>query len=99
MSKWIGTILVLLLIVALVTAPSVTKFEKFAEGKVNTSACKPFITYDGYKLFSICTVSECKKVNKVYNPQTGQYSNMSIGLPSYGKKQKYLGLFGKFWKL
>ncbi len=99
MSKWIGTILVLLLIVALITAPSQTKFERFAEKNVSTQACKPLITVAHYKLFSICSVSECKELKQVYNPQTGQNSNLNIGLPSYGKKQKYLGLFGKFWKL
>lgn len=99
MQKWSGLILLLLLIVALITTPSKTKFERFAEKNVSSLACKPLTTVDHYKLFSICSVSECKEVKQVYNPQTGQNSNLNIGLPSYGKKQKYLGLFGKFWKL
>lgn len=99
MLKWLGIILLLALIVALITVPSQKKFEKFAEGKVNTSACKPLLIFQGYKIFSIGYVSECGDISKIYDPKTGNYIKTNIGVPVYGKRQKYLGLFGKFWKL
>jgi len=97
--KWIGYLLLLALLVAFVTVPSQTKFEKFVSKKVSATACKPQITHQSYKIFSLDYVSECTSVRQIKNLQTGEYVNTNIGLPVYGAKKKYLGLFGRFWKL
>lgn len=103
MLKWIGYILIILLVVALVTAPSEEKFKKFAAGKTTSSNCNPWIDYKSYKigftLFGIGHIKECKGTTNIYNPQTGMTVKSNIVLPTYGESETYLGLFGKFWKL
>ncbi len=102
MLKWIGYILIIALIIGIITAPSSEKFTKFANGKTDSSTCKPLVDYRSFKLivtvFGIGHIKECKGTTGIYNPQTGKTMG-NIAIPSYGESQTYLGLFGKFWKL
>jgi hypothetical protein len=97
--KWVGYLLLLAILIAALTVPSQSKFEKFVNDKVNSTACKPSISHYSYKIFSLDYVSECTSVRKIQNLQTGEFVNTNIGLPVYGTRKKYLGLFGRFWKL
>jgi hypothetical protein len=103
MLKWTGYILIIVLIIAIITAPSEEKFTKFANSKAGSPACKPYVDYQSYKVivtvFGIGHIRECKTTNAIYNPQTGQNVKSNVALPVYGEKQTYLGLFGTFWKL
>ena len=102
MLKWIGYILLIALVIAIITAPSADKFAKFANNKTDSSACKPFVDYRSYKLvisvFGIGHIKECKGTTGIYNPQTGQTVG-KVAFPVYGEQQTYIGLFGTFWKL
>jgi hypothetical protein len=102
MLKWIGYILLLALIIAMITSPSEEKFKKFAEDNASAAVCKPYVDYQSYKVivtvFGIGHIKECKKTTGIYDPQTGRTVG-NIALPVYGEQQTYLGLFGKFWKL
>lgn len=102
MLKWIGFIIVITLIAAIVTAPSEDKFKKFASEKFDTTACKPYIEYRSYKaianVFGLGQIKECIKTTGIYDPKTGKTVG-NVAIPVYGEKQTYLGLFGKFWKL
>jgi hypothetical protein len=102
MGKWIGYILIIALIIAIFTAPSAEKFNKFAEEKTAGSTCKPYVEYKNYKLlvsvFGIGYLKECKGSTRIYDPKTGKYVG-NVALPNYSESQAYLGLFGRFWKL
>jgi len=102
MLKWIGYLLLLALLIAMITAPSTEKFTKFANEKINDSTCKPLVDYRAYKIavtfFGIGHIKECKGTTGIYDPQSGKIVG-KIAIPTYGESQTYLGLFGKFWKL
>ncbi len=103
MLKWIGYLLLIALIIAIITAPSTDKFIKFANDKTSGSACKPLVDYRSYKavvtFFGIGHITECKKgTTGIYDPQTKQTVG-NLAIPAYGERENYLGLFGKFWKL
>ena len=102
MLKWIGYILLIALVIAIITAPSADKFNKFADEKAGSSSCKPFVDYRSYRLvvtvFGIGHVKECTGTTGIYDPQTGKTMG-KVAFPVYGKSETYLGLFGKFWKL
>ena len=102
MLKWISYLLIIALIIAIITAPSADKFTEFANNKMSGSACKPFVDYRSYKLivtvFGIGHIKECKGTTGIYDPQAGKTVG-NVPIRSYGDPQRYLGLFGTFWKL
>ena len=103
MLKWIGYILLAAVVVALITAPSEKKFSKFVYNNMDTTACKPYVSHHPYKfffvsLFSLSYAKECTEVRHLKNLQAGNTIG-GIGIPVYKEPVKYLGLFGKFWKL
>lgn len=100
--KWIGYLLVIALIIAIITSPSAEKFQKFANNKADSSVCKPLVDYNSYKVvisvFGIGHIKKCTGATDLYNPKTGK-PMPGIALPVYGESETYLGLFGTFWKL
>lgn len=102
MGKWITIILVALLIVAIITAPSQDRFQKFAAEKTKDAPCKPYVDYRQYRIvvtvFGIGHMRECKTPAALFNPATGT-TVTGVQLPVYGETETYLGLFGTFWKL
>lgn len=103
MVKFFGYLFILLLLAAVITAPSSDKFRSFANNQVDTTTCKPFVEYEAYKiLFTVCGVGHlraCKETRRIYDPKTGTYLDSKSAIPVYGEQQTYLGLFGRFWKL
>jgi hypothetical protein len=101
--KWVSYLLVIALIIAIITSPSIEKFKKFANNTVgDSSVCKPLVDYNSYKVvisvFGIGHIKKCTGTSGIYNPQTGK-PMPGIALPVYGESETYLGLFGTFWKL
>lgn len=103
MIKFLGYLFLIIIVAAIITAPSSDKFKKFAYSQADTSACKPFVDYQSYKIiFSVCGVGHyrvCRETRRILNQQTGTYMDSKAAIPVYGEQQTYLGLFGKFWKL
>jgi hypothetical protein len=98
--KWIGYLLIGAVLIALITSPSERKFKSFIYGQTDTAACKPVIIHKSFgifslRLFSIGTAIECKKISGTESIKILRRKNIGV----LGKQEKYLGLFGKFWKL
>jgi hypothetical protein len=88
--KSIAIILLIAFFIAIFTVPSHEKFNKYLDkdGK-NIGACLGGTRHESFKVFSLDYVDYCGPVN--FNP--GIATNRKI------KTDKYLGLFGRFWKL
>lgn len=97
--KWIGYLLLAALILATITSPSEKKFEKFITEKFEKGTCKPLVIRQSYKVFSIYKAQECTRVGQISKLGTNEVVTINGGIPVYGKEVKYLGLFGRFWKL
>ena len=105
--SWLGTILVILLIIAAFTAPGEQKFENFiAKDKGgDTMSCKPIINKTTeikalIKVASIHYVSYCESKQPLnIRGQNGELIKTKYTLPKVTHSESYLGLFGKFWKL
>jgi hypothetical protein len=103
MLKWIGYILIAALVLAAITSPTEKKFQNFVYNKVDTTNCKPFVQHQAFRflsvpVFSMNYVRECKRTNTLRDLKTGQPIGI-LAVPVYGDMQRYLGLFGTFWKL
>lgn len=101
--KWIGYLLVIAIIIALITSPSEKKFRKFINNEMDTSVCQPSVQHKTYGLFSLHLFSidvarECKDMRVLSTSHQNNLINKAA-IPVYGKEVVYLGLFGKFWKL
>ena len=84
--------LLLVFVAALITEPSHEKFNKYlAKNGKNTGTCLGGTRHQSYKVFSLDYVDYCETISI--------NSNNSIGINKKLKTDKYLGLFGTFWKL
>ena len=105
--SWLGTILIILLIIAAFTAPGENKFENFiAKDKGGDAmSCKPIINKATeikalIKVASINYVSYCQSNQPlIIKGQNGESIQTKYSLPKITHSEKYLGLFGKFWKI
>src|SRR4026207_153181 len=104
--SWLGTILILLLIAAAITAPGEHKFSNFINSDKggDTMNCKPVLGKVTQikvlaKIATIQTVSFCES-NSYRLPTTDKVTNPGkIIIPKIVRTETYLGLFGKFWKI
>jgi competence protein ComGC len=87
-------LLLIAVLVALLTVPGQGKFDKYLAKKgKNAAVCIGGKRHYAYKLFSIDYVDYC---------EAGVAANQQgSSLPGFNKTRtdKYLGLFGTFWKL
>jgi hypothetical protein len=105
--SWLGTILIILLIIAAITAPGDKKFENFiAKDKGgDTMSCKPVIGKQTQikvlvKIATIQTVSYCEsRMPLNIRDQNGELKPTNLSIPKITHTETYLGLFGKFWKI
>lgn len=108
--SWLGTILIILMIIAAITAPGEKKFAGFiAKDKGgDTMSCKPIIgkTTEVKVLVKICSihsVSYCElnkaSLNGFKLKIKGDSTGISLSVPKILRSETYLGLFGRFWKL
>lgn len=105
--SWLGTILIILLIIAAFTSPGDKKFENFiAQDKGgDTMSCKPVINKTTevkliVRVASIHYVSYCSGKSQLnYKDQNGELKSTNYYIPKVTHSETYLGLFGKFWKL
>jgi len=104
--SWLGAILILLLIIAAITAPGEQKFSNFINQDKggDTMSCKPVIGKTTQikvfaKIASVQTVSFCES-SSYRLPATDKVTNPGkINIPKNIRTETYLGLFGKFWKI
>lgn len=105
--SWLGVILVLLLIIATVTVPGDKKFIDFINKDKggDTMRCRPVIGNTTQikllaKFATINYVSYCESMHPInVTDQNGQLRKTNISIPKMTHSEKYLGLFGRFWKL
>jgi len=108
--SWLGTILIILLIIAAITSPGDKDFENFiAKDKGgDTMSCKPIIGKTTkikllMQLASVHTVNYCEKnvaaLKKFKLRITGDSTGLKLSVPKITNSETYLGLFGRFWKL
>jgi hypothetical protein len=111
--SWLGTILAIAIIIAAITAPGDKKFENFvAKDKGgDTMSCKPIIGKSTsfkalVKICSFHSVSYCEnntapvKLKIAGKKPLGKDSTgINFILPKITHSERYLGLFGRFWKL
>lgn len=105
--SWLGTILIILLIIAAFTAPGDQKFSEFInkEKGGDTMSCKPIIGKSTeikliLRLASIKYISYCDtQTQLIINDKAGKKLTTSYYVPKITKTETYLGLFGRFWKL
>lgn len=105
--SWFFTILILLLIIAAITAPGNKKFENFiAKDKGgDTMNCKPIINKSTeikllIKIASVNYVGYCDSKQQLsIRGKNGELINTKYNVPRITHSETYLGLFGKFWKL
>jgi hypothetical protein len=87
-------VLLIVLLAAVLTAPGSAKFNQYlAKKEKNTGICTVAnsVRHNSYKFFSFDYVDYCDTTN------TSKIIN-AIGLNKL-KTDKYIGLFGTFWKL
>lgn len=105
--SWLGTILIILLIIAAITAPGDQKFSNFISNDKggDTMSCKPIIGKTTeikllVKLASIKNVSYCESGSVLrLKGKTGGARGLSYAIPKITGSETYLGLFGRFWKI
>ena len=105
--SWLGTILIVLLIIAAFTAPGEQKFTHFINKDKGGSSmsCKPIIGKETQikvlaKVASLQTVSYCEQNQPlIITGKNGEQIPTKLSIPKITHTEKYLGLFGKFWKL
>jgi len=107
--SWLGTILIILLIIAAITAPGDQKFSNFInkEKGGDTMSCKPIIGKGTeIKLFariaSIKYVSYCetnKAPFRLSDKRNGEAKTLNYIIPKITSTETYLGLFSRLWKI
>jgi hypothetical protein len=99
--SWLGLILVILLIIASITAPGDKKFTDFINKDKggDTMSCKPMIGKSNRikVLVTICLIETVSFCNE--QKQTIKIGNNSYIAPKITRTETYLGLFGRFWKI
>jgi len=105
--SWLGTILIILLIIAAITAPGDQKFSDFInkEKGGDTMSCRPIIA-KSTEIKLLIRIASIKYVNYCVpgSPmelagKTGNKRTLTYTIPKITSKETYLGLFGFFWKL
>jgi len=105
--SWLGTILIILLIIAAITAPGDQKFTDFInkEKGGDTMSCKPIIGKSTeikllVRMASVKYVSFCETGSPLrLKDKTGDTRTLNYTIPKIIRSETYLGLFGRFWKL
>jgi len=105
--SWLGTILIILLIIAAITAPGDQKFTNFINNDKggDTMSCKPIIGKTTeikllIRVASIKYVSYCETGGPLrMTDKTGKTRTLNYIIPKITQSETYLGLFGRFWKL
>ena len=105
--SWLGTILIILLIIAAITDPGDQKFSEFISKDKggDTMSCKPIINKSTeikllVRVASIKYVSYCEPGAPLQlTDKTGNKKALNYSIPRITSSEKYLGLFGRFWKL
>lgn len=105
--SWLGTILIILLIIAAITAPGDQKFSNFINNDKggDTMSCKPIIGKTTeikllIKVASIKYVSYCEPGSPLQlTDKTGNKRTLNYTIPKITSSETYLGLFGRFWKI
>lgn len=87
-------VIIIILAIAGITKPTYADFAKFRQTNDAGIGSPPVIEYVNGFVYSVYTVSyfEVKEVDK-----TSGSEKDAIAVPL--KKERYLGLFGKFWSL
>ena len=101
MLRWVVYLCVAVMLIALITAPTEREFNSFVYASVDTSRCKPVVQYKSYHLmyldfFSINKLRTCYSDSKQLPEETGHAINKSLPPVT---ENRYLGMFGTFWKL
>jgi hypothetical protein len=105
--SWLGIILVILLIVAAITAPRDQKFTDFINKDKggDTMSCKPIMGKSTEikflaRIASVKYVSFCENGEPLrLKDKTGGIRTLNYTIPKITHSETYLGLFGRFWKL
>ena len=105
--SWLGIILIILLIVAAITAPRDQKFTDFINKDKggDTMSCKPIMGKSTeikllVRIASVKYVSYCETGGPLrLKDKTGETRTLSYIIPKITRSETYLGLFGQFWKL
>ena len=107
--SWLGTVLIILLIIAAITAPGDQKFNDFItkDKGGDTMSCKPIIGKSTEikllaRIASIKYVSYCetnKAPLQINNKKNGEAKTLNYTIPKITSSETYLGLFGRFWKI
>jgi hypothetical protein len=105
--SWLSTIIILLLIIATLTAPGDQKFTDFINKNKggDTMSCKPIIGKTTeikllVKLASIKYVSYCEPGSPLrLAGKTGKSRTLNYTTQKIIRSETYLGLFGRFWQL
>lgn len=105
--SWLGTIFIILLVIAAITAPGDQKFSNFItkDKGGDTMSCKPIIGKSTeikllVKLASIKNVSYCESGSPLrLTDKKGDTRTLNYTIPKITRSETYLGLFGRFWKI
>ena len=105
--SWLGTILIILLVIAAITDPGDQKFSEFInkEKGSDTMSCKPIINKSTeikllVRVASIKYVSYCEPGSPLQlTDKNGNKKALNLTIPKVTSNETYLGLFGRFWKL
>jgi hypothetical protein len=105
--SWLGTILIILLIIAAITAPGDQKFTGFINKDKggDTMSCKPIMGKSTeikllVRIASVKYVSFCENGSPLrLKGKTGDIRTLNYTIPKITRSESYLGLFGRFWKL
>src|SRR6185436_11969461 len=105
--SWLGTILIILLIIAAITAPGDQKFSDFInkDRGGDTMSCKPIIGKSTeikllIRIASVKYVSFCETGSPLrLKDKTRETRTLNYIIPKITRSETYLGLFGRFWKL
>ena len=105
--SWLGTILIILLVIAAITAPGDQKFTEFInkDNGGDTMSCKPIVGKSTeiklpVRVASIKHVNYCEPGPPMQlTDKTGNKRTLNYTIPKITSTETYLGLFGRFWKL
>jgi len=105
--SWLGIVLIILLIIAAVTAPRDQKFTDFINKDKggDTMSCKPIMGKSTEikllaRIASVKYVSFCENGEPLrLKDKTRGIRTLNYTIPKITRSETYLGLFGRFWKL
>ena len=105
--SWLGTLLIIVLIIAAITAPGDQKFADFINNDKggDTMSCKPIVGKTTeikflVRIASVKYVSFCETGAPLrLKGKTGNTRTLNYAIQNITITETYLGLFGRFWKL